>query len=179
VTIYTGLDGFWNLGNDLITYLTPYFAQTIGGAIGSVRLVPGEPAIDSCECSGELTLSVHEMYLANQFPHVSVTRNPVELDYCRASWAIADYALQVVRCAPQPKDLETAVPDSELVSAARIYLNDAWVMLNVPGCFFQGLKDQLAIVDYSISNLTALGPEGACVGSTIGFSVALDRGESL
>lgn len=173
----TGSAAFYTIITNVLHDLADALAITMGGRPSRIVIMPGGIAWDECgaDC-GSLIASLGEVYLTDTFPHMGTIRNPVELSYCRASWMVGNFVIQILRCAPVPQGNELTVSDTALAASAQVVMSDACIVLDNAACSLQRMKDIDMFIDYSVSNSVMQGPEGGCVGSELSVSIALDRG---
>lgn len=176
----TGPTGAYTVLSALLDAVSDALDASPGGRPSRTSVQPGAIVWDQCDCKdgSQLIVSVTEQYLTDTFPHVNLTRNPVELTPCRASWVVVNAMMQVIRCDAQPANGQVAPDDVAVDRVAQLVLSDAWEILNSTACHLQEMKDTDQIIDYSIANALPTGPTGGCVGFELAFSFALSRGVS-
>jgi hypothetical protein len=135
-----------------------------------------QAAWDDCQC-GALYVNVLRTYPSEEFPA------PVEAPVgagCSPSLDVAEIVLQVLRCATQPENPQTeAAPGQDALDAdAQQWAQDAYNLVASVERELCTMKDDGAgeILDYLVQELTAVGPDGACVGSELHVLVSLTRG---
>jgi hypothetical protein len=133
-------------------------------------VVPGAIAWDECDC-GLLAVSVAQVYPSELFPD-PLTRKVGSV--CDAPWEVAELVVQVVRCAPNPDDLN-APTVAELDASAQEVLRDAYEMLRAVSIRLCEMNRDRDIADFMLRPLTAQGPTGGCVGNELRGLVALPR----
>jgi hypothetical protein len=136
-------------------------------------VVPGLVAWDDCSC-GILATTWAITMASEVFPQekVDITGN------CDAPWEVMEIAVQVIRCAPSPpvnNSKQLAPTVAALSAAARQMDIDGTQMIRAVSVLLCGMKDDYDIVDFMVNRLSALGPEGGCVGSELRALVALPR----
>jgi hypothetical protein len=164
---------YYDIPKILLAAVEAALATTIGGPMNRACLVPATIAWDDCDC-GALYVSVAKWFLSETFPQSQGAdqRNTP----CELPWLVGEIVIQVMRCAPQPKGRTAIAPTCvELDAAAKIYAVDAYVTMTTTLATLCGLKEDDLIIDFSISDQTGSGPEGACVGSELRISVAVPR----
>jgi hypothetical protein len=82
----------------------------------------------------------------------------------------------IARCAPNPQGEPPLVDCVDLDSSAQVTYSDAWIILDTVACALETSKLVGDIIDYVVTNQMIVGPAGGCVGSSVFFSIALDRG---
>lgn len=128
---------------------------------------------DECECR-TLAVAVTRQYVSTSFP--AVDDSPVG---CHGGFVAADVVIQILTCVPQPDGRSLAPAPSALQDTARQVLLDAWVALSTAQCTLEELVDEDAIVEYVLRPQVFAGPEGACVGSALGVTVAVTQSDTL
>jgi len=143
-----------------------------------VCVVPGEIVWDQCANGGQLILGINQVYYSNAFPleltgEAAGTVNPL----CGPAYAVADYTLSLMRCAPIPTGNPPRSPSCEALSAsAQEIVLDSFYLRNGLLCCLRDMQKDLSIVDYRMSAATVDGPLGDCVGSEISLLVGLTHG---
>jgi hypothetical protein len=133
--------------------------------------VPGEIAWDSCDCGGMLAVSMTRLYLSETFPEESETVS----GSCQPPYEVGQFTVAVIRCAPQPEGAETAPRADELDTAAGLLLQDATEMLDSVAALMCRLKNDDQVLDYLVTPVEPVGPEGTCVGVNLTVRVCLVR----
>ena len=163
----TGAARWYTVGTHLVT--------AVRGGLTSkpkrVGQVPGEIAWDSCDCGGMLAVSLSRLYLADVFPEESETVNGA----CQPPYEVGQFTVAVVRCAPNPDGVEAAPPADELDTAAGLLLQDATEMLDSVSAALCRLRENDEVLDYLVTPVEPVGPEGGCVGVTLTARVCLVR----
>lgn len=134
-------------------------------------MVPGEIAWDSCDCGGMLAVSLSRLYLSESFPEESETVSGA----CQPPYEVGQFTVAVVRCAPNPDGTESAPKADELDTAAGLLLQDATQMLDAVAATMCRLKDGDDVLDYLVTPVEPVGPEGGCVGVNLTVRVCLVR----
>lgn len=133
-------------------------------------VVPGAIAWDECDC-GLLAVSVARVFLTETFPDELSRRIG---NACDAPWEVAEVVIQVVRCAPNPDDIDPPTT-AELAASAQEVLRDAYQMLKAVSVKLCEMNRDREISDFMVRPLTAQGPSGGCVGNELRAYVALGR----
>lgn len=133
-------------------------------------VVPGQIAWDECDC-GLLAVSVARIFLTETFPDELSRRIG---NACDAPYEVAEVVIQVVRCAPNPDDIEPPTT-AALDASAREVLRDAYEMLKGTSVLLCEMNRDREIADFMVRPLTAQGPSGGCVGNELRAYVALGR----
>jgi hypothetical protein len=136
-----------------------------------VGQVPGEIAWDSCDCGGMLAVSLSRLYLSDVFPEEAEAVNGA----CDPPYEVGQFTVAVVRCAPNPDGVESAPPAGELDAAAGLLLQDATEMLGSVSTTLCRLKHDDEVLDYLVTPVEPVGPEGGCVGVNLTVRVCLVR----
>lgn len=165
---------FFTIPKLLATEISAAVATTLGGELNRVCVVPGAIAWDECDC-GALYVSVNKWFLSETFPLNAQGADP-RTTPCELPWLVGDITIQIMRCAPQPEGRTSIAPAcAALENAARITAVDAYTVLTTTLSVLCGLKEDDIIIDFSLGEQTASGPEGACVGSELHAFVAVPR----
>ncbi|MGY5627465.1 hypothetical protein ACW7N6_38500 [Streptomyces sp. UC1A3] len=134
-------------------------------------MVPGEIAWDACDCGGMLAVSLSRLYLSEEFPEESEAVNGA----CQPPYEVGQFTVAVVRCAPNPDGVEQAPPASDLNLAAGLLIQDATEMLDSVSALMCRLKNDDEVLDYLVTPVEPVGPEGGCVGVNLTVRVCLMR----
>jgi hypothetical protein len=172
----TGPTAFSTLLARLITAVRTALTGSLGGDVGIACVVPGDIAIDTCECDGSIWATLHEQYHSDSFPSGGQARGETVNSACRSAWVVGACELMIARCAPNPQGEPPLVDCVDLEASAQVTNSDAWIILDTIACTLEGYKLADDIIDYLVSTQMIVGPSGGCVGSSIQFSIALDRG---
>lgn len=134
-------------------------------------VVPGAIAWDECAC-GLLAVSIGRTYLSDEFPYEkdTVTGN------CQAAWEVAEYIVQVIRCAPQPADGQISPDEDALDVSAQVMAADAAETLDALANWICSHKNTSDIIDGIVIAVEPQGPAGDCVGPEFRLRVAFPRG---
>lgn len=146
-------------------------AASAAGEPDRVCVVPGAIAWDDCEC-GQLAVAVDQIYLSDQIVGEQAS---LATSTCAAAYMVVDVVVQVVRCAPQPVGMDTAVSCVALDAAARTVATDASAVLLAVACKLAEMEDTDEIAGHLVRAQRGVGPAGACVGSEVRASAALRR----
>lgn len=164
----TGATKFFDLG----TVLLGLIQAALPVAVQRACMVPGSIPWDACEC-GMLAISVDRIYLSDRFPE----QQTEVVGSCQPAWEVAEYVVQIIRCAPVPQDNTTIYPTEQaMTTAAQTLLGDAWTVLTTTASFLCQEKDDNDLIDYVIDQQATMGPEGGCVGTELRFLVGMPRG---
>lgn len=150
-------------------------AATVGGSVDVVDVVPGSIAWDSCDCGGQLSVTWTRMYLSDRFPTDLAGADVLRASPCDSAYLVVDVTAQVLRCAPSPADGQLTVSGDALDAAAQVLADDAAVTLDAAACRLAELVDTGTISDYQVRSQTAVGPQGACVGTELNLVLAVRR----
>lgn len=135
-------------------------------------IVPGSIAWDNCEDCGQLALSMGRAYLSSDFP---VEDQQSSHANCAAAWLVAGYSVQLIRCAPMPSSAGVPPGMDALSSSASVIQADLTIILEAIETQLCAMVQNDEIIDYTLTQGSIVGPEGACVGSQLDFSVAFHR----
>lgn len=131
-------------------------------------ITTGQIAWDDC-CSGQLVVSYTRTSPTEAFPteQVTLSQNSPSFD-CVPPYEIGEITVQIVRCAPQAVNGQTA-PDPGVLSAHALQtLIDAnQIRRSVTAALCVLKSDITNRFDYFIRSQLMLGPEGACDGSEL------------
>ena len=164
---------FYMIPNTLLNAIEAALATTIGGPMNRACVVPGAIAWDECEC-GALYVSVSRWFLSDTFPASQSADQRV--GPCELTWLVAEITIQVMRCAPTAAGRNVVAPTCEaLDNAAKIMVVDAYTTLTTTLSTLCGMKQDNLIIDFSLGEQTASGPEGMCVGTELRAYVAMPR----
>ena len=165
----TGPTAFHTILSDVITEMRSLLIGSLGGDVGIACVVPGDIAIDTCDCGGSLWATLHAQFFSDSFPSISGQ------SACSAAYVVGECELMIARCAPIPQDETLLVSCTQLDTCSAITDSDAWILLNGLACILQGYVNDGTIIDYLVNRQVIVGPSGGCVGSSVSFSIALDR----
>lgn len=172
--MYQGPTAFYDISALLISEIDQALQLTTAGTVARVCVVPGELAWDQCEC-GTLAASPRRFFLSDEFPEDSLGRGIVRAGPCDLPFLVAEVAVSIIRCAPQPPDGFTAPSCEALAASAQVLLSDAYVTMTETIRVLCGLAATNQILDYVLGEQNARGPEGSCVGSELIALIGLMR----
>lgn len=164
----TGAARWYTVGSRIVAAVRDGLSSKPGRA----GLVPGEIAWDSCDCGGMLAVSLSRLYLSEVFPEESETVSGA----CQPPYEVGQYTVAVVRCAPNPDGVEAFPPADELDTAAGLLLQDATEMLDSVAALLCRMREDDEVLDYLVTPVEPVGPEGGCVGVNLTVRVCLVRG---
>lgn len=164
---------FYDVPHILLSEISAAIATTIGGPLVRECVVPAAIAWDECEC-GALYISVNKWFLSETFP-INAQGSDPRTTPCELPWLVGEIVIQIMRCAPQPQGREVAPSCAALDNTAKITTVDAYTTLTTALRTLCELKALDRIVDFSLGEQTASGPEGACVGSELRVFVGIQR----
>lgn len=153
--------------------LTVAMGNTIGGAPKRIGIVPGAIAWDDCDTCGLLALSLVRTYLSDDFPIESAA--PMSVSGTQGALLCADFAVQSIRCAPLAQGNALSPDVDALEASAQIVNADAYTLECTTLNTLMTMMHSDDIADFLMRPLTTVGPEGACVGCELGFTVAVIR----
>lgn len=169
----SGSGAFYTILQTVKAALIPAFVNSDGGSLNRVAIVPGAIAWDECDTCGLLALATVRTYLSDEFP--IETAQPVTVSNAQGALLCADMAVQAIRCAPTPQGNELSPSVLALEKSAQAVNSDAYTVMCTVLATLDTMSVQDDIVSYVIRPLNYVGPEGACVGSELTFSVAVIR----
>lgn len=164
---------FWSIPDTLVTNIANAIKTTRGGDLMRACVVPGAIAWDGCVC-GALYVAVVRWFLSETFP-VNAQGPDVRTTPCEMPWLVAEIAIQIVRCAPNPQGLSIDVECTALTESAKTVASDAYWTFTTALSTLCAMKDADTIIDFSFGEQNAVGPEGGCVGSELHVFVAMPR----
>jgi hypothetical protein len=165
--VITGSARWYTVGSHLVTAVR----DGLTSKPKRVGQVPGEIAWDACDCGGMLAVALSRLYLSDAFPEEAETVNGA----CQPPYEVGQFTVAVVRCAPNPEGVESAPPADELDTAAGRLLQDAPEMLDSVAAALCRLREDDDVLDYLVTPVEPVGPEGGCVGVTLTARVCLVR----
>jgi hypothetical protein len=168
-----GADAFYTVLTRVRDAMALALVNTPGGKPARVATVPGAIAWDECDSCGLLALALIRTYLSDDFP-IELAQ-AASLSSTQGAWLCADMVVQVVRCAPQPVGDSLAPSSDALEQAARIVGADAYTAVCTVVGALQTMATANDIVDFLMRPQNIMGPEGACVGTELSFTVAVMR----
>lgn len=164
---------FYAVPNLILDAVEEALATTIGGAVNRACVVPGAIAWDDCEC-GALYVSVNRWFLSDTFPATQSADQ--RTGPCELAYLVGEIVIQVMRCAPTASGRTVTSPTcAQLDEAAKIMAVDAYTTLTTTLALLCGMKRDNLIIDFSLGEQSASGPEGMCVGSELRAFVAVMR----
>lgn len=163
-----GAGRWYTVGTHLVTAVR----DGLSSKPGRTGMAPGEIAWDACDCGGMLAVSLSRLYLSENFPEETETSTGA----CQPPYEVGQFTVAVVRCAPNPDGVEAAPPADELDAAAGLLLQDATEMLDAVSVLLCRLKEDDEVLDYLVTPVEPVGPEGGCVGVNLTVRVCLVRG---
>jgi hypothetical protein len=169
----SGSAAFYTILAQVRDALSLALVNTAGGKPKRVSIVPGAIAWDDCDTCGLLALALVRTYLSDEFPLESSA--PASVSGTQGALLCADFAVQSIRCAPQPQGTDLAPSVDALDLAGQIITADAYTLECTTLATLDTLLHSDGILDYLMRPITTVGPEGACVGTELGFTVAVIR----
>lgn len=133
------------------------------------HVVPGEIAWDACEC-GQLALSSSRLFPSRTFP-TSAADDPT-IPNCGVSFLIADITISMTRCVPISDEEGNPPTCDALGDSALVMYEDGAAVLNATICFLNEEKDSYRIADWTLGELTYVGPQGECAGVELNVKIA-------
>lgn len=165
---------FYEVSRLLVTNIDLALRSSLGGSTNRSCVVPGEVALDECEC-GMLSVSHRRFFLSDEFPEDAVSRGTTRTTPCDLPYLVGEFVVTIARCAPQPPDGQLAPSCAALDAAAQVFLSDAYVVLTETVRTLCELVSNDDIIDYVISDQVSKGPEGVCVGTELVVHVGVPR----
>jgi hypothetical protein len=165
----TGPAGFHQVAQLLLDGITAHLTPTPG----RVCVVPGAIAWDSCDCDGMAAATIARQFLTSSFP---AEASALIGSPCDAADLAADIIVQIVRCAPGPDDDGNPPTCAQLDTAAVQVAGDLWTSRLAAYCTLRELRRARQLEAFRLTGQTVLGPEGGCVASQLGVTVALVGG---
>lgn len=163
---------FFDVASILVSGINAALAGTLGGQPNRACVVPGAIAWDQCDC-GQLAISTSRWFYSENFP---VETGPgTQGTPCMMPYLVGEFTVQLVRCMPSPQGRDLFVPCGELTSAARILIEDAYVVLETTRQLLCELRSDDVIIDFTFSEQTTVGPEGGCGGTELKVLVGIVR----
>lgn len=146
--------------------------RDVGAPVDRAAVYPATIPWDECDC-GTLAVAVGQVHFTNAFPAVDDASQLT----CGGGLLAVSYVVQLLRCVPQPSGTSLAPSVGDLEASARRLADDGWVVPSTVLCLLDALVDEGVIVQHVIRPLVFVGPEGACVGSTMTFVVAVPQSD--
>lgn len=163
----TGDDRWWQVAGRVVTAVNTELTVKPQRA----GVVPGAVAWDACDC-GLLAVSWALSYPSDSFP----TEQSNVVGNCDSVWEVAEFLVQVIRCAPNPTDTVAGFPTVQALSdSARLLDTDGNQTARAVAVLLCTMKENAEIADSMVTRRTPQGPEGGCVGIEQRFLVALPR----
>lgn len=140
-------------------------------------ITTGQIAWDDC-CAGQLAVSYTRTSPTEQFPTEQVTLGSYsESGNCTPAFEIGEITVQIVRCAPQALNGQTAPSVDVLNDHAKQNLIDAnQVRRGVAAALCALHEDYSTRLDYFVRSQLMIGAEGACDGSELYLYAGLTAG---
>jgi hypothetical protein len=138
---------------------------------GRSGVVPGAIAWDGCEQCGLLVVSLARTYYTDDFP----TQSTAPQSSCQGAFLASEFTVQLIRCAPTVDAQGKGPSVTALDTSAQQIMGDAWLVLTATCCKLAELVLADQIVEYIVNQMVPVGPEGACVGTQVNFTVAMQR----
>jgi hypothetical protein len=150
---------------------------SIGGSPSVVGIVPGAISWDNCDCDGgQLSITMTRIFLSDRFPtDASPSETLHHGTVCGPTLIVAEYLVQVVRCAPQPQGSALSPSATALDQAAQVNISDSTVLANSVSCALGEAQGADQIDAFSLRYVTPQGPQGTCVGTEMLIFVSLRR----
>lgn len=136
------------------------------------HVVPGEAAWDECEC-GQFTQSIVEVVPSDAFPNPALDRGDTR---CGPNLTVVTVNVTLTRCVPLG-NVNVNPPSSPtctaLAHAAQVLEVDRLLIRREVTCHLRSLRTAYVISDFQVGTSTTVGPQGACVGSTLQYKFAV------
>lgn len=163
---------FFDIASILVSGIHAALAGTLGGQPDRACVVPGAIAWDQCDC-GQLAISSSRWFYSENFP---IETGPgTQTTPCMMPYLVGEFVIQLIRCMPSPQGRDTFVACSRLSAAARILIEDAYVVLATTRDILCVLRSNDTIVEFTFGEQTSVGPEGGCGGTELRVLVGLLR----
>lgn len=163
---------FFDIASILVSGIHAALAGTIAGQPDRACVVPGAIAWDQCDC-GQLAISSSRWFFSENFP---IETGPgTQTTPCMMPYLVGEFVIQLIRCMPSPLGRDLFVECSRLSAAARILIEDAFVVLDSTRTILCELRADDVIVDFTFGEQTSIGPEGGCGGTELRVLVGLLR----
>jgi hypothetical protein len=131
-------------------------------------LVPGEIAWDECDC-GQLAGTINDVFPSGNFPAAA---NDTPQSKCGSPLIVVSASMSLVRCVPTANNSGKAPTCANLLAAAVTLEIDRFTARRALRCCLVAMYTRFEIANFSISAATSVGPEGACAGFVMPFSIA-------
>lgn len=161
-----GDDRWWQIADRTVQAVSAALTTPVQRA----GVVPGAVAWDECTC-GLLAVSWTLSYPSDSFP-VEQTSSPGN---CASAWEVAEFLIQVIRCAPNPSANALSPTVAALSQSARQLDIDGNQTLRAVSQLLCTMEAAMEISDSMVTRRTPQGPEGGCVGFEQRFLVGLNR----
>lgn len=163
---------FYDVASILVSGIQAALVGTVGGAPNRACVVPGAIAWDQCDC-GQLAISAGRWFYSENFP--IETGTGTQSTPCMMPYLVGEFTIQLIRCMPSPENRDLFVACSRLTTAARILIEDAYVVLDATRTLLCELRSADVIIDFTFSEQTTVGPEGGCGGTELRALVGVIR----
>jgi hypothetical protein len=163
---------FFDVASALVSGISDALVGSLGGVPNRACVVPGAIAWDECDC-GQLAVSASRWFLSENFP--LETGPGTQSTPCMMPYLVGEFIIQLIRCMPSPQGRDTFVPCAKLSAAARILIEDAFIVLTSTTSILCELRRDDIIVDFTLGEQSTVGPEGGCGGTELRASVAIVR----
>lgn len=172
MTLLTGPTAAYQVATHVLEDVTAALANGSTSPPTRAGIVPGTIAWDNCETCGQLAVSMSRIYLSDDFPGDAgnLSQNPQQ-----AAWLVAEFACQLIRCAPVGDSQGNPPTMSQLDESAQTVMADCSTILAAVLLSLCTMAAGDLIVDYAMRSAQIQGPAGACVGSEVSFAVSLRR----
>jgi hypothetical protein len=140
-------------------------------------VISGGIAWDDCEC-GQLTVAIDRYFPSEMFPQeVIETGAMLPSGICGPPLIVVDYAITMLRCAPDGGEGPEPPTCEELDEAAKETVHDAFAVRQGVFCCLRDLLKQKPspITHYLLRSVTFVGPQGMCQGSELRAFVGLNN----
>lgn len=161
---------FYTVADGLIRSIRSALQSAGADDFTRVGVVPGAISWDEPEC-GLLVISTVRTYVSETFPE------PANVALiCDAPYLVTEYAIQAIRCAPNPDGGGNPPSVASLDRSAQVVIRDSVVVTSETLRYLCELKDDGDVSDYLPGQSAYVGPQGGAVGSELHVSVGLLRG---
>lgn len=132
-------------------------------------LVPGAIAWDNCDC-GQLAQTITGVVPSNNFPAPAADTPQTP---CGPNLIVINVLLSLVRCVHVSNDNSDPPKCASLLGDAVQIERDRFIARGALRCYLKDLYDRNLLVGFVIGSATTVGPEGACAGIEIPYSLGL------